>query len=641
MMGSLALGQPQQAAERIKVARCAGAAIVTITGDALGLFGVDMLDPFDQAIRALDADPDIRCIVLTGAHPGRFISHADVAWLKAEGAAIPPLGRVVASGVMHMARIASGTRLGRALVRHTPLHGAVQLHRLHEVLSFMQQSGVLYIAALNGSALGLGAEIAWACDLRVMPDRDDAFIGHPEVLLGFAPGAGGTQRLSRLLGEHKTLVAMLEGRPFPAQEALKLGIIDAVVPAGTEVSAAIALSERFAGRQRWAISSIKQTVYLGGSETLPQGLFRERREFAAALPQAASQSLMQDYLARTARHGELPLYQPKAYDQALKLGKFTDDERPQSAEAGGQVSEFTREDIAFTSGQDTCKGWFYKPHGPTPAPLLVMGHGIGATREMGLDAYARRFAQAGIAVLAFTYRNFGDSGGAPRQLISIASQEQDWHAAIDHGKKLPGVDASKVSIWGSSFGGGHVITIASQRRDLTSAVAQCPFTEGRASASALGVLANLKLAPNVLIDMLAAIGLGKGRMVAIAAEPGKPALMSAHDALPGYQLITPTGVTFVNQTPARVIPSLIAHSPGRRARDIRIPTLFCVCEHDTVAPSDVTLKHVRQAPLGTVRTYRAGHFEFYVGKAFEQLVADQSGFLIDTLFEHRRKAVSP
>jgi len=637
-MGASEKGQLLTAAERVKVERRGSIAVVKISGDALGLFGADLLDPFDQALRSLDADPEIRCVVLTGTHPDRFISHADVAWLQAEGAAIPPLGRALSKGVMQMAGMAASTQVGRMLVRFTPLRGAVQLHRLHGVLSFMQQSGVVYIAAMNGAALGLGAELAWACDLRLMPDREDAFIGHPEVLLGFAPGAGGTQRLSRLLGEHKTLIAMLEGRPFQAKEALKLGIIDAIVPAGTEVSAAIKLSERFAGRQRWAISSIKQAVYLGASETLPQGLLRERREFVAALPQRNSQILMQDYLARTARHGELPLYRPAAYAKALTLGKFTDDEAETTTE---EPCHFTREDIAFTSGQDQCKGWFYMPIGRELAPLVVMGHGIGATREMGLDAYARRFAQAGIAVLAFTYRNFGDSGGTPRQLISIRSQEQDWHAAIDYGKQLPGVDAQRVGIWGSSFGGGHVITIASSRKDLTAAVAQCPFTEGRASASALGLLESLKLAPTVLIDMLAAIGLGEGRMVAIAAEPGKPALMSAHDALPGYKMITPRGVQFVNQTPARVIPSLIAHSPGRRARDIRIPTLFCVCEHDTVAPSEVTLKHVRKAPLGTVKTYRAGHFEFYVGEAFEQLVEDQTRFLTDTLFAPHRKAVSP
>lgn len=636
-MGAFEKGLSQALDERIKVERRGTVAVVRIMGDSLGLFGADLLNPFDQTIRLLDSDPSVRCIVLTGGHPDRFLSHADVAWLKAEGAAIPSLGRALSRVVMYLSSIAAATSLGRMLVRYTPMHGAVQLDRLHGVLSLMQQSGVLYIAALNGSALGLGAEIAWSCDLRVMSDRDDAVIGHPEVLLGFAPGAGGTQRLSRLLGEHQTLIAMLEGRPFKAKDALKLGIVDALVSPGTEVSAAVELSERFAGRQRWAISSIKQAVYLGGSEPLHQGLLRERSEFVAALPQPASQTLMQDYLARTARHGELPLYRPDAYMKALRVGRFTDDDDYENIEPNRQPLEYTREDIEFKSGEELCKGWYYKPDSPDLAPLVVMGHGIGATREMGLDAYARKFAAAGVAVLAFTYRNFGDSGGTDRQLISIKSQEQDWHAAIDYGKQLPGVDAKTVAIWGSSFGGGHVITIASQRTDLTSAVAQCPFTDGRASASALGILKSLKLVSTVFMDMLGAIGWGEGRMIAIAAKPGKPALMTAHDALPGYNLITPPGIQFINQTPARVIPSLIAHTPGRRARYIKIPILFCVCEDDTVAPSKVTLKHVRKAPLGIIKTYHAGHFELYVGKTFDQLVADQSSFLIDTLFARKVK----
>ncbi|MEH0532630.1 prolyl oligopeptidase family serine peptidase [Streptomyces stelliscabiei] len=106
------------------------------------------------------------------------------------------------------------------------------------------------------------------------------------------------------------------------------------------------------------------------------------------------------------------------------------------------------------------------------------------------------FAQAGIAALAFTYRHFGDSGGHPRQLLSIKRQLTDWDAAIDYVKARPDVDHTRIAVWGSSFGGGgHAITVASRHPELRAAVAQCPFTDGLASALALGPLASLRITP--------------------------------------------------------------------------------------------------------------------------------------------------
>ena len=80
--------------------------------------------------------------------------------------------------------------------------GVVELERMHKTFLKMNRSGVVFVAALNGSTLGLGAEFAWANDLRVMADGD-FFIGQPEVLLGIMPGGGGTQRLARLVGPAK------------------------------------------------------------------------------------------------------------------------------------------------------------------------------------------------------------------------------------------------------------------------------------------------------------------------------------------------------------------------------------------------------------------------------------------------------
>ena len=122
----------------------------------------------------------------------------------------------------------------------------------------------------------------------------------------------------------------------------------------------------------------------------------------------------------------------------------------------------TRHDVSFTSGEDICAAWLYLPIGVTAPPVVILGHGLGATREMRLDAFAERFAQAGIAALVFTYRHFGDSGGTPRQLLSIKRQLADWDAAIAWVKNRRDVDGARIAVWGSSFGGGHAIAVAAR-----------------------------------------------------------------------------------------------------------------------------------------------------------------------------------
>ena len=203
--------------------------IVRVDGGHHSLFGVDIANELDELVDRVDRDPSVHAVVFTGARPGRFVSHADVRWLQAEGAAVPDLNRRGASAVLRLARGVDRARVPEPVLNKTPLRGAAQLDRLHATFLRMNASGVIFVAALNGSALGLGAEFAWACDLRVMADGD-FFIGQPEVLLGIMPGGGGSQRLTRLIGTHKSLVAILEGKPFTPAQALANGAVDDVVP---------------------------------------------------------------------------------------------------------------------------------------------------------------------------------------------------------------------------------------------------------------------------------------------------------------------------------------------------------------------------------------------------------------------------
>jgi len=291
------------------------------------------------------------------------------------------------------------------------------------------------------------------------------------------------------------------------------------------------------------------------------------------------------------------------------------------------TAQVTRHDVSFDSGADSCAAWLYLPQGVERPPVVVLGHGLGATREMGLEAFAERFAQAGIAALTFTYRHFGDSGGQPRQLLSIKKQLADWDAAIAHVKTRPDVDGTRIAVWGSSFGGGHAIIVASRHPELRAAISQCPFTDGIASARALGPVGTTRLLPTVAKDVLAG-ALGKDPvLVKLAGSPGERALMTAPDALPGYLALVPDGTTFVNEVTARVAPTITRHRPGKAAKNVTMPILFCIPDHDSVTPPEETVAFARTAPKGEIKRYDAGHFDIYLGTPFEAVVADQTEFL--------------
>lgn len=292
-----------------------------------------------------------------------------------------------------------------------------------------------------------------------------------------------------------------------------------------------------------------------------------------------------------------------------------------------------REDVVFASGQGSarahCAAWLYRPAGGHSGrtPLIVLAHGLGAVRTMRLDAYAERFVAAGYAALVFDYRHFGDSEGAPRQLLSIGRQREDWHAAIAYARTLDGIDPDKICIFGTSFGGGHVLAVAADDARLAAVISQCPFTEGPASALTLGPRATLGVTLAAIRDLAAAARGREPVLVPLAGAPGETALMNAPDVVAGYLGLVPESTTIVNGVAARVGLAIPLARPGRAVKKISAPVLFCVCDTDTVAPPGPTLKYAATAPKGTVRRYPFGHFDIYVGDAFERAIADQIEFL--------------
>jgi enoyl-CoA hydratase/carnithine racemase len=135
------------------------------------------------------------------------------------------------------------------------------------------------VAAINGYALGGGCELALCADRRIA--AEDAHLGQPEILLGVIPGAGGTQRLPRLIGPAKAKDLCFTGRFVDAEEALRIGLVDEVVPAEQVYDRAIEWAGQFANSPAYAIRAAKESIDRGLEVDLDTGLAIERQQFAA------------------------------------------------------------------------------------------------------------------------------------------------------------------------------------------------------------------------------------------------------------------------------------------------------------------------------------------------------------------------
>jgi enoyl-CoA hydratase len=152
------------------------------------------------------------------------------------------------------------------------------------------------IAAVNGLALGGGCELALACDIRIASEK--ALFGLPEIKLGVLPGAGGTQRLPRLIGAGRAKELLFSGDPVSAEEAFRIGLANRVVAAETLMNAAENLAKRFSRRAPLALKLIKSAVDRGMSMDLKTGLEYEARCFEILFTTEDREEGMQAFLAK-------------------------------------------------------------------------------------------------------------------------------------------------------------------------------------------------------------------------------------------------------------------------------------------------------------------------------------------------------
>jgi len=303
---------------------------------------------------------------------------------------------------------------------------------------------------------------------------------------------------------------------------------------------------------------------------------------------------------------------------------------------GSSNLPFTTSEQTFLSGGTTCAARVYRPAShPSTAddtrPVIVMGHGFGGVRALRLYAYAERFVASGYLVVVFDYRGFGESEGSPRQLLDVCMQLQDWRAALSFARGLPGADTERLIAWGTSFGGGHVITLAGQGERLAAVVAQVPHVSGPAAVRATGLVPVLRLVPPAVRDQVAALLRRPPVYVDAVGAPGTTAVMTTPDAAPGLaRQIEASGRAeddYPSYVAARIALKIGFYSPTRHAGHVGCPALVQIAAHDAVTPRRVAERAAAKMSQSTVHVYDCGHFDPYVEPQFEPVVSDQLAFL--------------
>ena len=243
--------------------------IATLLNPPKNMMNAPMVTQLTEVAAALADDADVRALIITGGAEGVFITHYDVGELDA------------ISSMMRERNIDAQNG---------------DLHALNKLTLLLQSLPLPVIAAINGTAMGGGCELTLGCDFRIMA-RGGYQIGLPEVRVGILPGAGGTQRMTRLLGTAKAMELMLLGNTVDADEAARLGLVHRAVEVDRVLPEAIALAQELASRPRGSIAEIKQLIRYAHERPLVDGLREEQNAFNRTMRSDDASRLMKAYLA--------------------------------------------------------------------------------------------------------------------------------------------------------------------------------------------------------------------------------------------------------------------------------------------------------------------------------------------------------
>jgi fermentation-respiration switch protein FrsA (DUF1100 family) len=290
-----------------------------------------------------------------------------------------------------------------------------------------------------------------------------------------------------------------------------------------------------------------------------------------------------------------------------------------------------KKDVRFDVRGTPVGAWLYLPENlSAPVPCIIMAHGLGGTKALGLEGYALRFQKAGFAVFAFDFRYLGESGGEPRQLVWIPSQLEDYAMAVEYVRNLNEIDMERIALWGTSLSGGHVIVSAARDSRIACVSAQVPLLDGDAGGmqvvKQIGLWHLLKMAfGHGLRDLVRSwLGLSP-HTIPLFGKPGSIAALADAGAWDFFNQVAPDD--FINKVCARILIRMDKYHPIKQTPSVRCPVLLQVCDKDISLPTKVINKAEKNlGELAEIIHYPIDHFDIYLGENFAKAANDQMDF---------------
>lgn len=293
------------------------------------------------------------------------------------------------------------------------------------------------------------------------------------------------------------------------------------------------------------------------------------------------------------------------------------------------------EKMKFTSKGITCSAWYLpstsdKFMNSRGRPCIIMANGFGGTKDTGLLSFAKPFSQFGFDTFMFDYRGFGESAGFPRQHVSYKNQREDYHAAIAAVRSLPNIDKNRIILWGTSYSGGHVITVAAQDKKISAVLSMNPATDGLAALKQVFQYGGVKQVSTAIAhgikDLIHATIRRPPHLIPIVGQPGTSAMISTLGAEESYRLMA--GPTWRNEICARAALEISYNRPVTFAKHVKCPVLIQVGSNDQIAPPNPARKTASLIQGACkLKEYPIDHFDFYFDSWLQIVLDDQIDFL--------------
>jgi uncharacterized protein len=290
---------------------------------------------------------------------------------------------------------------------------------------------------------------------------------------------------------------------------------------------------------------------------------------------------------------------------------------------------FSKETIRFQSGDSECVGDLYFDAAAKKQPFVIMAHGFGAERTWKLPDFAAKFAEAGIGVLNFDYRNFGDSPGDVRQWVSPSRHREDYHAALKYLRSRANV--GRIGVWGASLSGGNALMVAAEDGKVAAVSCLVPFFDSWAVMARMPKVGFLPVSLMALADAAASL-FGRSVDMQLAGDPGDFAFLTFPGWKEGILKSVPKGSSWQNKLPARIALELPLHRPILRAADVNCPVLIQYGKRDEGIPAESVLETAKKIRDVEIEEYSMGHIQPFKEPWFSKIVARQTEFFKSKLF---------